>query len=34
MVMLTLLPIGHPWALYAIGAAFVGLGAWCFLSER
>lgn len=34
MIPLVLLPMGHPWALYAISAALLGLAAWSFLSER
>lgn len=34
MVVLTLLPMGHPWALYVIGAAFVVLAIWSFWTGR
>lgn len=34
LALLPMFPDGHPWALYGLGAAFVVLGAWSFLSER
>lgn len=34
MIVLALLPAGHPWTLYVIAAAFVGLGIWSFWTGR
>jgi hypothetical protein len=37
MILLTLIPMfpnGHPWSLYAIGVAFVGLGIWSAWTDR
>jgi hypothetical protein len=33
MILLTLLPAGHPWGLYATGAALFGFAVWCFFKD-